>query len=133
MGDRLPNSDSGAGRRGLLEWAPPVICDRLRDAYERRLGPGGAAPTLARLHERVWRALIAGDEPNFEILRSELAAAIEGVGLGSECLENADAQTMSELLDIVLKRFQRSEREAKGYHLALIELAERLVASRRTA
>ena len=33
---------------------------------------------------------------------------------------------MAELVEIVIARFQRSERVAKGYHLALIELAEDL-------
>jgi hypothetical protein len=35
---------------------------------------------------------------------------------------------MAELLDIVVMRFKRSEREASSYRLALFELAERLVA-----
>ena len=37
---------------------------------------------------------------------------------------------MAELLDIVVARFQRCEREASSYRLALLELAERLVARR---
>jgi hypothetical protein len=35
---------------------------------------------------------------------------------------------MAELLDIVARRFQRSQRAASSYRLALLELAERLVA-----
>ena len=43
MGTRLRSLDSADGRRGLLEWAEPVIYDRLRDAYQRRLGAGAEA------------------------------------------------------------------------------------------
>ena len=40
---------------------------------------------------------------------------------------------MAELLDIVVTRFRRSERAASSYRLALLELAERLVARREVA
>jgi hypothetical protein len=120
--------DSAEGRRGLLEWAEPVIYDRLRDAYQQRLGAGVDAISLARLHCRVWRALIAGDEVNYEGLRTELIAAAARSGAEVACLRRGDAQTMAELLDIVVTRFQRSERAASSYRLALLELAERLVA-----
>ena len=120
--------DSADGRRGLLEWAAPVIYDRLRDAYRRRLGVGVEAFQLARLHGCVWRALIAGDEANFERLRMDLIAAVANCGLDVACLGKADAQALTELLDIVALRFQRSERVAASYRLALLELAERLVA-----
>jgi hypothetical protein len=128
---RTPNSADG--RRGLLEWAEPVIYDRLREAYQRRLGPGADALRLARLHCRVWRVLIAGDEANYEGLRAELIAAATRGGLEVACLGRGDAQAMVELLDIVATRFQRSEREASNYRLALLELGERLVARRECA
>jgi hypothetical protein len=133
MGILLQSLDSADGRRGLLEWAEPVIYDRLRDAYQRQLGAGADACGLARLHCRVWRALIAGDEANYEGLRMELIAAVERSGLERACLGRGDAQAMAELLDIVVTRFQRSEREASSYRLALLELAERLVARREVA
>jgi hypothetical protein len=128
---RIP--DSVDGRRGLLEWAEPVIYDRLRDAYQRRLGAGADSISLARLHCRAWRALIAGDEANYEGLRTELIAAVMRSGLEVACLGRGDAQTMAELLDIVALRFRRSERAASSYRLALLELAERLVARREVA
>jgi len=133
MGTRLRTPDSADGRRGLLEWAEPVIYDCLRDAYQRRLGAGGAAIDFARLHCRVWRALIAGDEANYERLRAELIAAVRRGGLEVACLDRVDAQAMTELLDIVAARFQRCGREASNYRLALLELAERLVARREVA
>jgi len=132
-GTRLRNLDSADGRRGLLEWAEPVIYDRLREAYQRRLGAGAEALGLARLHCRVWRALIAADEVKYEALRMELIAAVGRSGLDLACLGRGDAQTMAELLDIVVTRFQRSERVATSYRLALFELAERLVARHEVA
>ena len=120
--------DSAEGRRGLLEWAEPVIYDCLRDAYQERLGAGADSICLARLHCRVWRALIAGDEANYERLRTELIAAVARSGVEVTCLSRGDAQRMAELLDIVVTRFQRSARAASSYRLALLELAERLVA-----
>ena len=126
MGTRLRSLDSADGRRGLLEWAEPVIYDRLRDAYQRRLGAGDDALRLARLHCRVWRALIAGDEANYEGLRTELVAAATRSGLEVACLGRGDAETMAELLDIVVMRFQRSR--APG-----VELSPGAVRTRRTA
>ena len=125
--------DARDGRLGLLEWSEPVIFDRLRDAYRRRVADGEAGWALARLHCRVWRALIAGDMSKFEHLRGELAVAIVQRGLRLDSLAEADAQIISELLEIVIARFQRSERVAKGYHLALIELAGRLAPALRAA
>jgi hypothetical protein len=122
----LPSFYSAEGRRGLIEWAEPVIFDRLLFAYRARLGEGADALAMARLHGRVWRALIAGDEANFARFRSELIGAVERLGLDVVDLAQADAQTMAELLEIVLARFQRSERSATSYHLALIELGEKL-------
>ncbi len=122
----MGNFDARDGLLGLLEWSEPVIFDRLRVAYRKRLADEGGAWALARLHCRVWRALIAGDLDKFERLRGELVVALERHGLDLDSLAEADAQTMSELLDIVIARFQRSERIARGYHLALIELAGRL-------
>ena len=123
---RLPSFHSAAGRIGLIEWAEPVIFDRLLIAYQARLGGGADTLAMTRLHGRVWRALISGDELNFVRFRSELIAAIARLGLDLADLAQTDAQTMSELLAIVLARFQRSERSATSYYLALIELGERL-------
>jgi hypothetical protein len=114
------------GRSGLLEWSEPIICDRLRDAYSRKVYDPVAVWALARQHAKVWRALIAGQLPLFETLRGELVTTLDSHGLDLDCLADADAQTMTELLEIVIARFRRSRRVAKGYHLALIELAGQL-------
>ena len=117
------NSPVAEGLSGLLEWSEPIIFDRLRDAYERRLSDPNICRTLARLHARVWRALISGDMTRFEALRADLVDALAQEGLDLDCLADADEQTLIELVEIVVARFHRSQRLATGYHLALIKLA----------
>ncbi len=119
-------SSASDGLSGLLEWSGPVIFDRLRAAYASRLPEIGASWRLAHLHARVWRALISGELENFETLRAELIEQLSEVGLSLGDLADADAQTMSELLEIVIARFRRSPRLSHGYHLALLQLATRL-------
>ena len=59
-------------------------------------------------------------------MRGELIEALAEQGLDLDCLADADLGTMTELLEIVIARFRRSQRVAKGYHLALMSLAGRL-------
>jgi len=111
------------GLSGLLQWSEPVIFDRLLDAYRRRLKDPQICRSLARSHARVWRALISGDMMQFETLRSELVEALASQALDLDCLADADERTLTELVEIVVARFHRSQRVATGYHLALIKLA----------
>ena len=120
------NSPVAEGLSGLLQWSEPVIFDRLLDAYRRRLSDLRICRSLARLHARVWRALISGDMSEFEILRADLVEALAEEGLDLDCLAEADEQTLTELVEIVVARFHRSQRLATGYHLALIKLASSL-------
>jgi hypothetical protein len=122
----MNNSDASIGFSGLLEWSEPVIFDRLVDAYRARLGPGSSPWGLARMHARTWRALISGDMPKYEALRWDLTQALDEAHLNIDDVADADAAILNELLDVVMTRYQRSMRTAKGYHLALIALARRL-------
>lgn len=117
------DSPAAEGLTGLLQWSEPVIFDRLLDAYRRRLSDPQICRALARLHARVWRALISGDMGQFEALRYELLEALASQGLNLDCLADADERTLTELVEIVVARFHRSQRLATGYHLALIKLA----------
>ena len=81
---------------------------------------------LARLHSKVWRALISAEMEKFAKLRGELEAELSAVRLNLDCLAEADAQTMNELLEIVIARFRRSQSLSEGYHRALIDIAMRL-------
>ena len=120
------NPQASEGFSGLLEWSGPVIFDRLRLAYARQIDDGQGATRLAKLHCRVWRALLMGDLNAFEAERSELVAQLGLVGLNLDCLAEADYQTMAELVEIVIARFRRSPRTSQGYHLALLQLATML-------
>ena len=129
----MMSADAALGLSGFLEWSEPVIFDRLVEAYQVRLGFGPIPRKLARLHARTWRALILGDMSKYDALRWDLVEALDECPLDLEDLADADAQILDELLDIVMLRYQRSMRTAKGYHLALIALAGRLAPPLRAA
>ena len=114
------------GLAGLLEWSGPVIFDRLLLAYVRCLGRNERTQQLAKLHGRVWRALLMGDLAQFETLRNELVERLASAGLTLDHLADADNQTMAELVDIVIARFRRSPRASHGYHMALLQVAGQL-------
>jgi len=127
------NGAAADGLSGLLEWSEPIIYDRLLMAYRARLGDHAATWKLARLHCRVWRALISGDMERFEICRSDLVEALGESQLSLDHLAADDSGIMIELLEVVMARYHNSKRVAKSYHLALIELAGRLTPARRAA
>jgi len=116
------------GFSGLMQWAEPVIIDRLVPAYRERLA-GAVARDLAIKHSRVWRALISGNLETFQERRAELLEALALEGLKLDDFAAVDSDILVELLEIVVSRFQRSRRTAMGYHLALIELARNLPTS----
>jgi len=127
------SSDAAAGLSGFLEWSEPVIFDLLVDAYSARLEPGPLPRGLARIHARMWRALIAGEMSEYHALRLDLVDALDECRLDISDLADTDARILAELLDIVMARYQRSMRTAKDYHLALIALAGRLAPPLRAA
>ncbi len=120
------NPQANDGLTGLLEWSGPIIYDRLRLAYANHVPDVLSGARLARLHAKVWRALLAGDLAGFESLRAELVMHLSQVGLTLDHLAHADGETMNELVEIVIARFRRSPRLSQGYHLALLRLASYL-------
>src|SRR5579872_204651 len=129
----MMNADAALGLSGFLEWSDPVIFDRLVEAYQAHLGRGPDARKFARMHARSWRALIVGDMAKYDALRWDLVDALDEHPLDLEDLADADAQILVELTEVVMTRYQRSMRTAKGYHLALIALAGRLAPPLRAA
>src|SRR5208283_5422305 len=121
----MPLTDSSEGFSGLQQWSKPLIFDRLFAAYCRLLQDEARARGMSRLHARVWRALIAGDMPGFEALREALILALDHADLTLNHLAEVDAEIMLELLEVVVSRYNRSQRTAMAYHLALMELAGR--------
>jgi hypothetical protein len=122
----MPNGDVALGLAGLQEWSEPIIFDRLLDIYRGCLGVGVSAWSLARLHAGVWRAAIKGDTSKFEAARAALTSALSDHPVGGDDIAAIDAEILTELLDIVMARFQRSSGAARAHHLALIALAGRL-------
>jgi hypothetical protein len=119
-------ADLSEGLSGLKQWSEPVIFDRLIAAYHKLIEDRDLARGLTRLHARVWRALIAGDMAGFEELREALVGSLEPCDLTLDHLAEVDGDIMTELLDVVMARYNRSQRTARAYHLALMELAGRL-------
>ena len=123
----MPLTDSAEGFSGLRQWSEPLIFDRLHRAYRRLLADQGAIWATSRLHARVWRALISGD--------MAIRGGARGAGRGASrsepdarSLAEVDGEIMIELLDVVMARYNRADRTAGAYHLALMELAGRLTA-----
>jgi hypothetical protein len=129
----VPSTDPSEGFSGLQQWSGPVIFDRLFSAYRELTSDFAVAHALTRLHAQVWRALIRGDMAGFEELRETLVAALGDRFLTLDHLAEVDGEIMIELLEVVLSRYQRSQRTAKAYHLALMELAGRLGPARAAA
>ena len=122
----MPLKDASEGFSGLQEWSEPLIFDRLFAAYRRLLHDDARASAMSRLHARVWRALIAGDMAGFAALREALVSALHQASLTLDHLAEMDAEIMTELLEVVVSRYNRSHRTAMTYHLALMEIAGRL-------
>ena len=66
-------------------------------------------------------------------MRQTLVGALRHCSLTLDHLAEVDGEIMIELLEIVLSRYNRSQRTAKAYHLALMELAGRLRPARVAA
>lgn len=123
---RAMTANAADGYSGLLEWADPIIFDRMLEAYGAHVSELKTVWRLARLHARVWRALIEGDLKAFDMRRADLVEALAGEDLDLDCVADADARTLRELLSVVVDRFHRNPRVSMGYHLALLDLAGRL-------
>ncbi len=125
------NASAADGYSGLLEWADPIIFDRMLEAYGAHNSDLKIVWRLARMHARAWRALIEGDLRTFDARRSDLIEALAREDLDLDRVADADARTLRELLAVVVDRFHRMPRMSMSYHLALLELAGRLSPSKR--
>jgi|SRR5947209_13647471 len=123
-------ANAADGYSGLLEWADPIIFDRMLEAYGAHSPDLKTVWRLARLHARVWRSLIEGDMKAFETRRADLVDALSQVDLDLDRVADADARTLRELLSVVVDRFHRMPRVSMNYHLALLDLAGRLTPPR---
>ena len=120
------NANAADGYAGLLEWADPLIFDRMLEAYGARVSDLKVVWRLARLHARVWRSLVEGDFRAYESRRIDLVDALEQEDVDIDVVAEADGRVLRELLTVVVDRFHRTPRVSMNYHLALLELAGRL-------
>ena len=123
-------ANAADGFSGLLEWADPIIFDRMLEAYGAHSSDLKTVWRLARLHARVWRSLIEGDMKNFALRRADLVEALGQENLDLDRVAEADARTLHELLSVVVDRFHRMPRVSMNYHMALLDLAGRLSPAR---
>jgi hypothetical protein len=120
-------ASAAEGFSGLLEWADPIIFDRVLEAYGADNSDMKLVWRLARAHARVWRALIEGDLDAFELRRRELTQALENDEIDHDRIAEADGRVLRELLSVVIDRFHRAPRMSMSYHLALLDIARRLM------
>lgn len=117
-------------RRELMNWAEPVIADRILEAYRRHDLGIEWTRTLAGHHRRLWRAIILEKRGMMETMRHELLDDIARVGLASDVADLVDQNVIEELIDIVLKRFRTSGERVKGFSMILLGAASHISPSR---
>jgi hypothetical protein len=120
------NANPADGYAGLLQWSDPIIFDRMLEAYGASVSDLKVVWRLARLHSRVWRAMIEGDFRAVDNRRGELINALEQEDVELDTVADADSRTLRELLTVVVDRFHRMPRVSLSYHMALLELAGRV-------
>lgn len=114
----------------LFGWTSAATLTRLQNAYAARLIEPKGAWRLALVHLRVWRALIDGDPKAFESERAKLVEQLEAEGLALDDFADEDMQTLSELLELVITRFQNSPSLLREFHTALLAISRQVVPNR---
>ena len=105
------NRQAADGFSGLLEWADPVIFDRLLEAY----GAHDSAISRSsggwrRLHSRVWRALIEGDLRPSRPARDDLVGALRAVRISTSTASPRPTRDVARTAGVVVDRFRRTPR-----------------------
>ena len=103
---------------------------RLQNAYAARIVQPRDAWRLALMHIRVWRALIDGDPEAFLSERGKLMTELGAEGLTLVDFADEDNQTLAELLEMVIARFQNSPMLLREFHGALMQISRQVGATR---
>lgn len=113
--------------RDIALWSEPLIADYVYAAYERCLdGQAEIAELLTQQHCRVWRALLDSEPIMARFLRQELLKALAGLRLATETLDAIDIGVCDELLEVIMRRSQRSRDSARCDAMALVQAASML-------
>ena len=113
-------------RRELMNWAEPIIADRILDGYRRVVESDADARYLSGQHRRLWRAILLEKRSILEILRQELCDDLIKAGLDRDVGDVIDHGVIEELIDIVLKRFRSSNERIKGFSMVLLGAASHI-------
>ncbi len=115
--------------RDLIEWAEPVIADRVREFYSFAV-PGREAQTLALEHRQVWRSLLLAKPVPLDRSRRQLRRLGEEAGLPAGFADALDLEIVEELFDIVLLRYRASRDQVRRFSFILMAAAADLGAAR---
>ncbi len=120
--------------KDIALWSEPLISDYIYAAYGRCFGGElGAAETLVRHHCRLWRALFDKELVVAGYLRRELLKAFAAQRLTRETLDAIDIGVCDHLLDVIMRRSQRSRDTARCDAMTLVHAASMLGEIRRAA
>ncbi len=119
-------------RHEFIEWAEPIIADRVFDFYsvatEER-----EADAMAVRHCQLWRSVILAQSASVAVSRKDLRRLGTALGLPLAFMDAVDQEVMEELLDVVLTRYGASRSKSKRFSLILMAVANDLGAARATA
>ena len=121
--------DASLDRAGILQWAEPLIADRLRDIYFDAVSFQHAYH-LAAHHRQLWRSALLGGSPAVSTTRQSLRELGKTAGLATDFIEAVDQAILEELLEVVLLRSQVSRHQCRQHSLVLIAVAADLGAAR---
>jgi hypothetical protein len=107
-------------------WSESIIADVLQRHYPEPTDAGSLSDQLLRLHRCFWKALIFDSEYFSRKQRRALVEAAFESGVDMAILSDIDDEVMTELLEVVLRRFRTAPRQAREYHLLLMSVAARL-------
>ena len=113
-------------RRELMNWAEPVIADRILDGYRSLQLAPEITRVLSGQHRRLWRAILLDRRGVMDDLRQELLQDLANADVDSDLADGIDQSVVEELIDIVLKRFRFSGERVKGFSMILLGAASHL-------
>lgn len=121
-------------RDDLVSWAHPLIVDEINDCYFRRLRADPAiARELAIQHYRVWRQVLSDNLDGAAQLRTQLIDYAQANSVAAAVLDAVDRAVLDELMDVVIRRFQRTPYLARSYGMSLLDAATGLARTRSMA
>ncbi len=120
----LPDQDPSV--LAAFKWSESIIADVLHRHYPEQITGDSSKDRLLSLHLYFWKVLIYGSEALSRRQRQTLVAAAYEAGLDSAFLSDVDAEVMTELLEVILRRYRSTPRDARQFHLLLLSVAARL-------